>query len=71
MQDFGFSIANNLKVFSQQCSYSWLIETQIRKEPFTRVTEIGEPRVILVVQNVLLEEFPEPLDQIEIRTVRW
>jgi len=47
------------------------MEIEIREERVTPVTEIGEPLVILVAQHVLLEEFPEPLDQIEIRTVRW
>jgi hypothetical protein len=70
MQDFGFQslIPDDLEILSQQRAQLRYIAIQLRKEVFAGYPEVIEPRVIAVVEDLLLEEFPEALDQIEIRT---
>ena len=68
--DFGLSIAaDDLEVIGQQRAQLLGMRIAIREESVAGGLVIGKGLVVAVVQDLALEEFPEPLDQVQVRRV--
>ena len=66
---FRFSIADDLKILSQQRTQPWDMRIQPGKECVAGITKVLESLVVAVVEHVLLEELPKSLDEVEIRAI--
>ena len=59
-----------MEVFGQQCLEHWQILSAFSKETFAGLLELGKRFIIVIVQHLLFEELPVPLNRSEIVRVR-
>ncbi len=61
-----FSFTDDLEIGCQQRPQLIGVGTQVIEELTTRTLEVVKPFVVAVIEHLLLEEFPQPLDQVEV-----
>jgi len=67
IQVFGFQhFADDLEVFSQQRAQPLDMDIEVGEELVTGSLVNGTGLGVTVVQDLALEEFPEPLDQVQV-----